>query len=90
MSNKTVAPETKQTKDRIVNSHPFPIPARMGDVITVPTQEKMFRMKLFKATPADDFRGKNSVSIVVTSPKINMDPIPKQKLAIICRRSQSV
>lgn len=73
----------KLTRVNIVNSHPFPMPLMIGDVTTVPTQEKIFRMKLLRATPADDLRDRISVSIVVTRPKISMDPTPKPKFAII-------
>jgi hypothetical protein len=55
----------------------------MGAVTTDPTQEKMFRMKLLSATPSEDFLGMNSVNMVVTILKINIEPIPKKKFAII-------
>lgn len=48
-----------------------------------PTQEKMFRTKLFSAIPAEDFLGINSVSMVADMPKMIIDPMPKTKLAII-------
>ena len=72
------------TNPRMVNSHPFPIASMIGAVTRDPTHEKMFRIKLFKATPADAFLGMNSVNIVVAILKISIDPIPKKKLAIIC------
>lgn len=74
----------KHTKPRMVKSQPFPIPPRMGAVTKDPTHEKMFRTKLFSATPDEDFSGINSVSIVVDILKISMEPMPKKKLAIIC------
>lgn len=46
-----------------------------------PMQEKLLRMKLLAATPEDDLRGMNSVSIVVAVPKMIMLPTPKKKLA---------
>lgn len=48
-----------------------------------PTHEKMLRMKLFSATPEDDFLGINSVSMVVAILKMSIEPMPKKKLAII-------
>ena len=62
----------------------------IGAVTKEPTQEKMFRMKLFSATPEEAFLGINSVNIVVAMLKISMDPIPKKKFAIICRNSSLV
>lgn len=56
----------------------------IGAVTNEPTQEKMFRIKLFSATPSEDFLGMNSVNIVVTMLKMSMDPMPKKKFAIIC------
>ena len=79
----------KLTRPRIVNSHPFPIPPMMGAVTTHPMQEKIFRTKLFRATPSDDFFGMNSVSIVVTILKMSMEPMPKKKFAIIYRAEVS-
>ena len=67
----------------MVKSHPLPIPANIGAVAREPTQEKMFRMKLFSATPSEDFLGMNSVSMVVTTLKMSTEPMPKKKLAII-------
>lgn len=75
----------KLTRPRIVNSHPLPMPPMMGEVTRDPTQEKMFRMKLLRATPSEDFFGMNSVSMVVTMLKMSMEPIPKKKLATIYR-----
>lgn len=74
------------TRPRIVKSQPLPMASIIGAVTKDPTHEKMFRMKLFSATPADAFFGINSVNIVVAIPKIIMDPTPKKKLAIICCR----
>lgn len=68
---------------RIVNSQPLPMALMIGAVTNEPTQEKIFRMKLFSATPSEDFFGMNSVNMVVTMLKMSMDPIPKKKLAII-------
>ena len=68
---------------RIVKSQPFPIALMMGAVRTLPTQLNMFLTKLLIATPVDAFRGMNSVSIVVAMAKINIDPTPKMKFAII-------
>jgi hypothetical protein len=67
----------------MVKSHPLPMPLMIGAVTTEPTQEKMFRMKLLRATPSEDFFGMNSVSMVVTILKMSIEPIPKKKLAII-------
>jgi hypothetical protein len=80
---KTAAPETKPTKPRIVNSQPFPIALMMGDATIAPTHENKLRTKLLSATPAEDFRGRNSVSMVTETAKISMLPIPKAKFAII-------
>jgi hypothetical protein len=73
----------RATRPRIVKSQPLPIPLIIGAVTRDPTQEKMFRTKLFRATPSEDFLGMNSVSIVVTMLKMSIDPTPKKKLAII-------
>ena len=62
----------------------------IGLVTSVVTNANMFRVKLFRATPADDFLGMNSVSIVVVVLKISIDPTPKKKLAIICSRVRLV
>jgi hypothetical protein len=67
-----------------VNSHPLPIATIIGAVTRDPTQEKIFRIKLFSATPEEDFLGINSVSIVVAMLKISIEPMPKKKFAIIC------
>ena len=80
---KTAAPDTKPTKPRIVNSQPFPIALMMGDATIAPTHENKLRTKLLSATPAEDFRGRNSVSMVTETAKISMLPIPKAKFAII-------
>ncbi len=61
---------------RIVNSQPLPIADMIGAPTTAPTQERMFRQKLFKATPDDDLRGMNSVNIVVDMANISIDPTP--------------
>ena len=73
----------KLTRPRIVKSQPLPIPLMMGAVTREPTQENMFRMKLLRATPSEDFLGMNSVNMVVTILKMSIDPIPKKKFAII-------
>lgn len=75
----------KLTRPRIVKSQPLPIPLMMGAVTREPTQENMFRMKLLRATPSEDFLGMNSVNMVVTILKMSIDPIPKKKFAIIWR-----
>ena len=67
---------------RIVNSQPFPIASMRGCAMIPPTHEKIFRMKLFVATPDDDFRGINSVNMVVAMPKTSIEPTPKKKLAM--------
>lgn len=64
----------------------MPIPLIIGAVTKDPTHEKIFRTKLFSATPDDDFFGINSVSIVVAMLKMSIEPAPKKKLAIICFR----
>lgn len=71
-------------RPKMVNNQPLPMASMIGAVTNDPTHEKMFRTKLFKATPADDFFGMNSVSMVVTMLKINIDPTPKNTLATIC------
>ena len=71
------------TRPRIVKSQPLPMASMIGAVTKDPTHEKMFRIKLFSATPADAFCGINSVNIVVAMPNIIMEPTPKKKLAII-------
>jgi hypothetical protein len=73
----------KPMSPRIVKSQPLPMALMRGAVIREPTQEKIFRTKLFRATPIDDFLGMNSVSMVVTMLKMIMEPIPKKKLAMI-------
>jgi hypothetical protein len=73
----------KLTTPRMVKSHPLPMPLIMGAVTRDPTQEKIFRMKLLRATPSEDFLGINSVNIVVTILKMSIEPIPKKKFAII-------
>ena len=70
------------TSPSIVNSQPFPMASRRGCATIPPTHEKMFRTKLFVATPDDDFRGINSVSMVVAIPKTSIDPTPKKKFAM--------
>lgn len=74
---------TKPIPPSMVKSQPFPMTLMRGAVIKEPTQEKIFRTKLFNATPLEDFLGINSVSMVVTILKISIEPIPKKKLAII-------
>jgi len=61
---------------RTVNSQPSPIALITGAATIAPTHEKMFRIKLLTATPVDDFRGMNSVSIVVAIAKMIIDPMP--------------
>lgn len=65
-----------------VNSHPLPIALISGAAATAPTAEKMLRMQLLRATPAEALRGINSVSIVVAMPKMIMLPMPKKKFAV--------
>lgn len=74
---------TNAANPKMVKSHPFPIAWIRGDATTEPTQERMLRTKLFRATPADDFLGMNSVSMVVAIPKMSIEPTPKKKLANI-------
>lgn len=62
----------------------------IGAVTKEPTQEKIFLMKLFSATPEEAFLGMNSVNIVVAMLKISIDPMPKKKFAIICGNKPSV
>lgn len=73
----------KLTRPKIVKSQPLPMPLMIGAVTRDPTHEKIFRMKLFRATPSEDFFGMNSVSMVVTMLKMSIDPMPKKKLATI-------
>lgn len=65
-----------------VNSQPFPIAVMMGSAATAPMQEKILRTKLLAATPAEAWRGMNSVSMVVAMPKMIMLPMPKKKFAM--------
>ena len=67
----------------IVNIQPLPMAWMIGAATTPPTQEKMLRMKLLTATPDEDRFGMNSVSIVVATLKMIIDPRPKKKFAII-------
>ena len=67
---------------KMVNSHPFPMASISGCATTPPTHEKMLRTKLLTATPEDDLRGMNSVSIVVAMEKTSILPMPKKKLAM--------
>src|ERR1700709_1674230 len=90
MVKMTNAPDTSPTRPKMVKNQPLPMPRRIGDVTMMPTQEKMFRMKLFSATPDEDRLGMNSVSMVVTMPKMSMEPMPKKKFAIIWRYYISV
>jgi len=71
------------TDPMMVKSHPFPMASMIGDVTPQPMLEKMFRTKLLSATPEEDRLGINSVSMVIDRLKINMEPIPKKKLATI-------
>ena len=61
---------------RIVNSQPFPMTAISGAPTMAPMHDKMFRHRLFSATPEDDRRGMNSVNIVVDIAKMSIDPNP--------------
>ena len=61
---------------RMVNNHPLPMAAIRGAPTMAPAHDKMFRHRLFKATPEEDRRGMNSVSIVVDMAKISIDPTP--------------
>ena len=61
---------------KIVNSQPLPTAFMTGAATMAPTQENMFLTKLLTATPLDDCLGMNSVSIVVATAKISIDPIP--------------
>ena len=79
-----VEPLAKPIRLIIVKSQPFPIASTIGAVTKDPIHEKIFRMKLLSATPADAFFGMNSVNIVVAMLKISIDPIPKKKFPIIC------
>lgn len=54
----------------------------IGAAIIPPTHENMFLTKLLTATPEDDLRGMNSVSIVVAIEKISIEPHPKKNEAI--------
>lgn len=74
----------------MVKSQPFPIASIIGAVTNDPIQEKMLRMKLFSATPADVFFGMNSVNIVVAMLKISIDPMPKTKFPTICCTGQKI
>lgn len=74
MAQMTVALDSVQIP-RMVNNQ-LPIAAMIGAPTMAPTQERMFRQKLFKATPDDDFRGMNSVSMVVDMANISIDPSP--------------
>jgi hypothetical protein len=75
MAQMTVALDSVQIP-RMVNSQPLPIAAMIGAPTMAPTQERIFRQKLFKATPDDDFRGMNSVNMVVDMANISIDPSP--------------
>ena len=61
---------------RIVKSQPLPIAAISGAPTIPPIHDKMFRHRLFKATPDEDLLGMNSVSIVVAMANISIDPTP--------------
>jgi len=61
---------------RMVNSQPLPIAAMRGAPTMAPTHDRMFRHRLFKATPEEERRGMNSVSIVVDMAKMIMEPRP--------------
>ena len=74
---------TKAAIPKMVNNQPFPMAWISGEATTEPTQERILRTKVFRATPADDFLGMNSVSMVVAMPKMSMEPTPKKKLANI-------
>ena len=68
--------EENAQSPKMVKSQPLPMLVSNGTPTTPPTHEKMFRMRLFTATPLDDFLGMNSVSIVVAIAKMSMDPTP--------------
>ena len=61
---------------RIVKSQPLPIEAINGAPTMPPIHDKMFRHRLFKATPEEDLPGINSVSIVVAIENISIEPTP--------------
>lgn len=63
-------------RPRMVNSQPLPIPLMMGAPTIAPIQLRIFRTKLFTATPDEDLFGMNSVSIVVAMAKMSMLPMP--------------
>ena len=70
---------------RPVNSQPFPMAVIKGLATIAPMQEKMFRTKLFAATPEEARLGMNSVSMVVAMAKMSIEPMPKKKFAISCK-----
>lgn len=76
-------PVTREMTPSPEKSQPLPIATISGSVTIVPTHENIFLTKLFKAIPCEDFPGMNSVSIVVTRPKMSMLPTPKKKFATI-------
>jgi hypothetical protein len=73
------APLARHKSPKIVKSQPLPMALIRGSVTAPPTQLKIFRTKLFRATPLLAFRGMNSVSIVVTAAKI-LDRVSKCQL----------
>ena len=75
MAQITDALESVQSP-RKVNNQPLPTAAINGAPAMAPTHDRMFRQKLFNATPEDDRRGMNSVSIVVAMAKMIMLPRP--------------
>ncbi len=60
----------------MVKSQPLPMAPINGAPTTAPIQDRMFRQKLFTATPELDFFGMNSVSMVVAMANISMLPTP--------------
>jgi hypothetical protein len=80
----TPAPLIKATNPKIVQTQPFPMASIKGAPTRPPTQEKMFRTKLFTAIPVLAFLGINSVNMVVAIAKTIMAPTPKKKFAINC------
>lgn len=72
----------KAQRPRIVNIQPLPMALTIGAATIPPTHENMFLIKLLTATPEDDLRGMNSVSIVVAIEKMSIEPQPKKNEAI--------
>lgn len=74
-------PLSQASSPKAVNNHPLPMASIKGLAIIPPTQLKIFRIKLFTATPELLFLGMNSVNIVVDKLNITMEPSPKKKFA---------